>query len=202
MSDETDLNVSRETLDKLKAFVALVEKWTVKINLISKASIPHIWNRHIVDSAQLFELAPKQGHWVDIGSGGGFPGVVLAILASENPDPLRFTLVESDQRKCAFLRTASRELDLGVTVRSERIESIEPLKADILTARALADLSDLLGFADRHLLPTGLALFPKGAQWKKEDREARKLWSYDCEPVKSKTSADAAILSIKEIARV
>ena len=202
MSDETDLNVSRETLDKLKAFVALVEKWTAKINLISKASIPHIWNRHIVDSAQLFELAPKQGHWVDIGSGGGFPGVVLAILASENRGPLQFTLVESDQRKCAFLRTASRELDLGIIVRSERIESIEPLKADILTARALADLSDLLGFAERHLLPTGLALFPKGAQWKKEDQEARKLWSYDCEPVKSETSADAAILSIKEIARV
>lgn len=202
MSDETVLNVSRETLDKLKAFVALVEKWTAKINLISKASIPHIWNRHIVDSAQLFELAPKQGHWVDIGSGGGFPGVVLAILALENRDPLQFTLVESDQRKCAFLRTASRELDLGIIVRSERIESIEPLKADILTARALADLSDLLGFAERHLLPTGLALFPKGAQWKKEDQEARKIWSYDCEPVKSKTSADAAILSIKEIARV
>lgn len=202
MNHGSDLNVSRETLDKLTAFVALVEKWTVKINLISKSSIPHIWDRHIIDSAQLFELAPKQGHWVDIGSGGGFPGVVLAILASERPDPIKFTLVESDQRKCAFLRTASRELDLGINVKSERIEETAPLEADILTARALADLSVLLEFADRHLSTDGVALFPKGAQWKKEDEEAQKLWSYDCEPVKSKTSADAAILSIKEITRV
>lgn len=201
MSD-MNLDVSRETLDKLEAFVALVEKWTVKINLISKASVPHIWDRHIVDSVQIYDLAPKQGHWVDLGSGGGFPGVVLAILASEGPDPVKFTLVESDQRKCAFLRTASRELDLGITVQSERIEEIDPLGADILSARALADLSVLLGFAERHLSPGGLALFPKGAQWKKEDQEARKLWSYDCEPVKSRTSADAAILSIKEISRV
>jgi len=189
-------------LDKLNAFVALVEKWTAKINLISKSSIPHIWNRHIADSAQLFDLAPSQGHWVDIGSGGGFPGIVLAILASERQEPFSFTLVESDQRKCAFLRTASRELDLGITVKSERIEEIAPLGADVLSARALADLSVLLGFADRHLSADGLALFPKGALWKMEDQDARKQWSYTCEPVKSRTSADAAILSIKEIARV
>ena len=202
MNDDLNLDVSRETLDKLNAFVALVEKWTAKINLISKSSIPHIWNRHIADSAQLFDLAPSQGHWVDIGSGGGFPGIVLAILASERQDSFGFTLVESDQRKCAFLRTASRELDLGITVKSERIEEIAPLGADVLSARALADLSVLLGFADRHLSADGLALFPKGALWKMEDQDAQKQWSYTCEPVKSRTSADAAILSIKEIARV
>ena len=94
MSVHGDLNVSRETLDKLRGFSDLVEKWTSKINLISKSSVPHIWERHILDSAQIFELAPKAGRWVDIGSGGGFPGIIAAILTRESETPHQMYLIE------------------------------------------------------------------------------------------------------------
>jgi 16S rRNA (guanine527-N7)-methyltransferase len=198
----SELNVSRETMDKLLAFSALVEKWTVKINLISKPSIPHIWDRHVVDSAQLFELAPKGGHWVDIGSGGGFPGLVVAIMTQATTAPHRVTLVESDQRKCAFLRSAIRELALDAQVLSERIESIPHLSADVLSARALADLDTLLGFAELHLRTDGTALFPKGATWEKEHAHAQVKWSYDCQATTSKTNSEAAILKIEGITRV
>ncbi len=197
-----DLNVSRETLDKLQAFADLVQKWTSKINLISKPSVPEVWDRHILDSAQLYDLAPSSGHWIDLGSGGGFPGIVVCILAQGQGADQTFTLVESDQRKSTFLRTAIRELSLDARVLTQRIEEIAPLQADILSARALADLDALLGFAEMHLKPGGTALFPKGAQWEKEHRDAQIQWSYDCDPIKSKTNPDAAILKIKDIARV
>ena len=197
-----DLNVSRETLDKLQAFADLVQKWTSKINLISKPSVPEVWDRHILDSAQIYDLAPSSGHWIDLGSGGGFPGIVVCILAHGQGADQTFTLVESDQRKSTFLRTAIRELSLDARVLTQRIEEIAPLQTDILSARALADLDALLGFAEMHLKPGGTALFPKGAQWEKEHRDAQIQWSYDCDPIKSKTNPDAAILKIKDIARV
>ncbi len=197
-----NINVSRETMDKLSGFVALVVKWTAKINLISKSSIPEIWQRHILDSVQIFDLAPAGGHWVDLGSGGGFPGIVIAILTQDTDIPHQVTLVESDLRKGTFLRAAIRELELQARVISDRIEKCDPLHADILSARALADLEKLLNHTERHLSPQGTALFPKGAQWQQEDAAARRLWSYDCEAVTSKTNPEAAILKIKEIKRV
>jgi len=195
-------NVSRETSEKLKQFAALVEKWTLKINLISKPSVPHIWERHIADSVQLYAHAPTVDHWLDLGSGGGFPAVVIALLAQQDGRHTKFTLVESDQRKCVFLRTALRELAVQGVVINDRVENIDPLGADVLSARALADLKTLLGFADRHLSPTGLALFPKGQTWKAEDTEARIHWHFSCEPVPSVTDAAAAILKIKDISHV
>lgn len=202
MTVDFETNVSRETLDRLVTFQHLVEKWTPKINLISKSSISEIWDRHIIDSLQLFDLAPTADRWVDLGSGGGFPGLVIAIVAQEKGTPKHVTLVESDQRKCAFLRTAVRELSLNVTVLSKRIEEIPSLGADVLSARALADLSQLLGLATQHLQPDGCALFPKGAQWEKELSDARQMWSFSCESVTSKTNPAAAILKIRDIERV
>ena len=196
------LNVSRETLEALEVFVDLVKKWTPRINLISKSSVGEIWERHICDSAQIYDLAETKGHWVDLGSGGGFPGMVVAILSKGNGAKHSFTFVESDQRKCAFLRTAARELELDVNIIADRVEEISSLDADILTARALADLSVLLSFADRHLLNTGTALFPKGETWRKEHDAAQAHWSYRCDAVKSTTNPDAAVLKIQEIARV
>lgn len=196
------VDVSRETLAKLESFVDLVEKWSPKINLISKPSVRQIWDRHIADSAQLFGLTEKQGLWVDLGSGGGFPGIVIAILATQEEAKWRVTLVESDQRKSAFLRTAIRELDLNANAISERIEDIEPLGADVISARALAELSTLIGFADRHLKVDGTALFPKGQSWQKEHDDAQRQWSYTCEPIRSETNASAAVLKIKDIASV
>lgn len=202
MTSLDGLNVSRETTDLLTQFSELVERWTVRINLISKASVDGIWERHVADSAQLFELAPEFEHWVDLGSGGGFPGIVIAIIAKEARPEARITLVESDLRKATFLRTAIRELGLNAKVIAERIEGLPPLGADVLSARALADLSALLEFTDLHLAKNGTALFPKGQNWRKEDEAARQLWSYSLDPVKSKTSAEAAILLIKDVSRV
>ena len=196
------LNVSRETIDQLRSFEVLVQKWSPKINLVSKAELCKLWDRHIVDSAQLYQHAPQTGHWLDIGSGGGFPGVVVAILSQGLGHAHQFTLIESDQRKCAFLRTAGRTLDLNLKVLSERIEDVPSLNATILTARALSNLSTLLGFADHHLAPDGIALLPKGETWKKEHEEAQGVWSYRCEAIKSETNTAAAVLKIQDISRV
>ncbi|WP_339761844.1 16S rRNA (guanine(527)-N(7))-methyltransferase RsmG [uncultured Sulfitobacter sp.] len=195
-------DVSRETFDQLTQFAQLVERWTAKINLISKPSVPHIWERHINDSVQLYRHAPQVNNWVDLGSGGGFPAIVLAILAKQDGCDTKFTLVESDQRKCVFLRTAIRELGLSGEVINKRIEQIPGLEADILSARALSDLSTLLGYADLHLRKDGIALFPKGENWKTEDADAKALWHYTCEPIPSLTNPSAAVLRIKDISHV
>jgi len=195
-------DVSRETFDQLSQFAELVERWTTKINLISKPSVPHIWERHINDSVQLYRHAPAAKHWVDLGSGGGFPAIVLAILSKQDGRDTKFTMVESDQRKCVFLRTAVRELGLKGEVLNKRIEEIPRLEADILSARALSDLSKLLEYADLHLSNDGIALFPKGESWKAEDRDAKTLWHYTCEPIPSLTNPAAAILRIKDISHV
>ncbi|MFS4581632.1 16S rRNA (guanine(527)-N(7))-methyltransferase RsmG [Phaeobacter sp. C3_T13_0] len=197
-----DLIVSRETYERLKHYEALVRKWSVKINLVSKSTLGNIWERHIVDSLQVCELAEHPTNWVDIGSGGGFPGVVAAIVAAERAPDCKVTLVESDHRKCVFLRTAIRECGVNAVVLSERIEEIPSLGAEVLSARALADLTSLLGFAERHLHSDGVALFSKGIQWKKEVDNARSHWQFDLESTKSWTEPEAVILKIKGVTRV
>jgi len=193
-------DVSRETLQKLETFAELVRKWNPKINLVSKSSLDDLWDRHIFDSVQVFRLVEQGGNWVDIGSGGGFPGIVIAILNQEE-QRFRVRLVESDQRKCAFLRTAIRELGLTATVDNERIENAQNLEADILSARALSDLSQLLAYAEMHLKPSGVAIFPKGQNWQQEVEETQHLWFYQFEAITSKTNSAAAVLMIKDITR-
>jgi len=195
------LDVSRETSRRLEIYAALVQKWNPRINLVSRKSLDDLWERHIVDSIQVFRNAPKASHWVDLGSGGGFPGIVAAILAIEDMPEARFTLIESDQRKSAFLRTAARETGANCTVIAKRIEAVDPQNADVLSARALADLSVLLEFAERHLAPGGTALFPKGATWKKELDAARAQWKFDAEPITSQTEPSASILKITGVSR-
>lgn len=195
-------DVSRETLQRLDIYESLLIKWNPKINLVSRNSLHDLRTRHFADSLQLYALAPAEGHWCDLGSGGGFPGLIAAILAADTPKPRQMTLIESDQRKAAFLRTAIRETGVQCTVLSERIEQAAPQAAQVLSARALADLTTLLGFAERHLAPGGLALFPKGASWKKEVETARQQWSFDCHPSMSETEPAAAILSITGVKRV
>ncbi|MGB7244573.1 MAG: 16S rRNA (guanine(527)-N(7))-methyltransferase RsmG [Sulfitobacter sp.] len=198
----TRLNVSRETSERLSAFVDLLTKWNSKINLVSKSSMEQVWIRHVWDSVQIYGLAPKGGLWTDLGSGGGFPGIVVAILALQASPDQRFVLVESDQRKATFLRVAIRELGLNATVDASRIESLPPANSDILSARALADLSTLLAFSDRHLSLGGIAIFPKGENWTKEVAAARAEWSFDLETHTSVTDPSAAILLVKGINRV
>jgi 16S rRNA (guanine527-N7)-methyltransferase len=196
------LNVSRETFAALGALEALVRRWNPTINLVSKSTLPDLWQRHIVDSAQVFGLCPSTARlWADIGSGGGFPGLVIAILARESLPDLRVILVESDLRKATFLRQAAKSLGLSVAVQADRIESLPPLEADVLSARALAPLSDLLAFADLHLRRDGLAVFPKGARHADEIAEARKTWDFDVKTHPSLAEPGAAILMIRKINR-
>lgn len=196
------LDVSRETLAALQQYEELVRRWTPAINLVSKATLPDLWDRHIVDSAQIFALCPFSAtSWADLGSGGGFPGVVIAILAKQLKPDLRVTLVESDLRKATFLRQAAQTLALPVTVRSSRIEVLDPLNAEVISARALAPLADLLAYADRHLAAGGVAVFPKGARYAEELAEAQKTWAFDVDAQQSLSDADAAILVIRNIHR-
>ncbi|GAA6188579.1 16S rRNA (guanine(527)-N(7))-methyltransferase RsmG [Litorivita sp. NS0012-18] len=195
-------DVSRETIERLEHFATLLIKWNPKINLVSKASLENLWERHIRDSVQVAQIAlGARGHLVDLGSGGGFPGVVLAIMRDEIGLD-KVTLIESDQRKCAFLRSALRETGASAEIISQRIELSPPQSADLVSARALADLAALLGHAERHLAPTGLCLFPKGRSWEKEVAEAREQWHFEHEAIPSKTEAGAVILRIGEIKRV
>lgn len=206
MTEETRhsiANVSRETRERLEIYADLLSKWTRKINLIAPSSLPQLWSRHIADSTQLFEFVrPTGGNWVDMGSGGGLPGLVIAIMAAEAVKDLKVTLIESDQRKATFLRTVSRETEVPVRVISERIEAVSPLGADYLSARALASLDILLGFADRHLAHDGLAVFPKGARHEEELRLAQENWSFDYQTRPSSTDPNAAIYLIKGVRRV
>lgn len=202
MSEDIGIDVSRETFERLKAFETLVQKWTTRINLVSKGDRGHIWSRHIVDSAQIVAVAPPFERWVDIGSGGGFPGIVVSIIAGETRPDAKITMIESDQRKATFLRTAIRELHLDADVISDRIEQVPSIQADVLSARALADLPVLLGFAKSHLREGGTALLLKGSNWRAEDERARLEWQYDCTPISSKTNPEAAILKIQGIQRV
>lgn len=196
-----DFDVSRETSERLIEFEALVNKWNPKINLVSRNSMSQLRERHIIDSMQIFRMADDAlctaGHWVDLGSGGGFPGLVVAIIAREKRPEMVTTLVESDQRKGAFLRTVARELDLNCTILSRRIENADPLNADIVSARALADLTLLLGYVHRHLRPGGHAFLPKGARWQNELAAAQQKWTFEAEPIPSETEPDAVILAIK-----
>ncbi|TNJ45529.1 16S rRNA (guanine(527)-N(7))-methyltransferase RsmG [Phaeobacter sp. B1627] len=194
-------DVSRETMEKLDIFVENLRKWNPRINLVSKRSMEDLWTRHVLDSVQVYHAAPSTDTWMDIGSGGGFPGLICAILAADTAKATHVTLVESDQRKCAFLRAAARECEVSVTVKSERVEALEPAGAGVLSARALADLAHLFTFAERHLAVGGTSMFPKGVTWKKEVDRARQQWRFDYEAIKSLTEPEAVILKIKGLER-
>jgi 16S rRNA (guanine527-N7)-methyltransferase len=196
------LSVSRETFAALKQLEGLVRRWTPVVNLVSKSTLADLWNRHIVDSAQLFAFCPQDARsWLDIGSGGGFPGLVVAILAREGRPAMMVSLAESDQRKAAFLRQAVQALNLRVDVKATRVESLPPQSADVLSARALAPLGDLLAFAEKHLARDGVGLFPKGARFAEEMADARKQWSFDVKPRPSISEPQAAILEIRKVSR-
>ena len=196
----TDLGVSRETIDRLKVFEKLVLKWSKTINLISKADQHKIWERHIVDSLQIYPLLPKNiKNYVDFGSGGGFPGFVLSILLNAADLQTSIHLVESDKRKSAFLRTVNRELSLNVRVYSSRIEGLKLQQVDVITARAVAPLDILLRLSSLHINKNTICIFPKGKNWKKEVKKAQKQWKFDLEVIKSKTQAGAVVLKMGSI---
>ncbi|MDP6689457.1 MAG: 16S rRNA (guanine(527)-N(7))-methyltransferase RsmG [Alphaproteobacteria bacterium] len=196
-------DVSRETLNRLEAYESLLRKWNSRINLVSRRSLDDLWRRHMLDSMQLFGFREDPGQkdilgpWLDLGSGAGFPGLVLAIAGIKN-----MHLVESDGRKCAFLREAARVTGTEVTVHNERIETLPPQAAAIISARALAPLPRLLPLAYPHLSPNGQILLLKGQDVDVELTEAAKCWKMKPRRIQSVTDASGSILQLTEISRV
>lgn len=196
-------DVSRETRAALERYLVLLKKWNPAINLVSAKTLAEGWSRHIVDSAQVFAAAERhEGSWLDFGSGGGFPGMVCAILARELAPDIRFTLVESDKRKCAFLSSVARDLGLTVQIEAKRIEQFEAQSASIISARAVADLGALLGYALPHLSKDGICLFPKGESHEQEIRDASRSWRFKLSKRPSITDNKAVILVLGDIQRV
>ncbi len=196
-------NVSRETVIKLEVLCEMVVRWNRTINLIGTASIDTIDLRHIADSEQILSYAPQSpSHWLDLGSGGGFPGLVVAAhLAEQSPD-CRVTLIESDRRKAVFLREASRAMRLTTHVLAERIESVPKQNADVISARALAPLDLLLQMANHHAVAHCTCLFLKGHRADHEIESAKaKGWSFELQQHKSQTEPTGVILAVGKIKR-
>ncbi|WP_149540420.1 16S rRNA (guanine(527)-N(7))-methyltransferase RsmG [Siccirubricoccus phaeus] len=192
-----EFGVSRETEEKLRTYLALLIRWNSRINLVAAAPEAALWQRHFLDSLQLLPLMPPDptGPLVDLGSGAGFPGLVLAAATG-----LPTHLVESDRRKCAFLTEASRALGLAaVTAHPQRIEDTALPPVQLLTARALAPLAKLLPHAHRLLVPGGIALFPKGRNVDQELTEAARRWTMRIERFPSRTDSSATLLRLSEI---
>lgn len=186
------LNVSRETIDQLTLYLALLEKWQPRINLVSSSTLADAWRRHVLDSAQLVSFLPENDvHILDIGSGAGFPGLVLSIITGN-----RLTLVESDQRKTVFLQTVIRELGLTASVKNARIEVIPTLGADIVTARALASVERLLKLLERQLRSVERCLFLKGASLQEELTVLQSYPTIEHCIYPSVTSEDGAVLEL------
>lgn len=190
-------NVPRETFSKLETYVALLEKWNAKINLVSRETFSGLWDRHILDCLQLAEhIPPGTEKIIDLGSGAGLPGLILAIAL-----PIHVTLVERDQRKCAFLLEAARILALfNITVRNSDIAAITGT-FPLVTARALAPLTNLCALAYPLLGKDAFCLFPKGKNYATELADATTSWSFHYESIPSKTDADAAVLLLSHLER-
>jgi len=196
--------VSRETIERLDALVALLLKWQSKLNLVAASTLPQIWTRHIADSLQLLPLAPDARVWVDFGSGGGFPAIPIACAIADKPGAM-VHLVESNGKKAAFLREAVRTLALPAQVHQERAENfgdsyVETVHA--VTARAFAPLKVLCDQAFPLIARGALGLFPKGQDVAAELTEAAKYWRLEASTVPSLTNPDAAIVLIRRLERL
>ena len=196
------VDVSDDTIAKLSIYLEMLEKWNSKINLVGKSTMATAWERHFIDSAQLWHLQQGFSCWVDVGSGAGFPGLVLAIVAAENNPRAIFHLVESDGRKCSFLRSVSRETNLSVKIHNCRIEDFPISNADIMSARALASVDKLLEYGEKILSPSGKLLLLKGKTCNIEISEAEKRWDFKKELFQSRTQQDGQIIRIADIKQV
>jgi len=187
------LNVSRETIDKFRAYLTLLEKWQARINLVANSTLAEAWQRHILDSGQLAAFYPPQTkNIMDVGSGAGFPGLVLAIMGGVTVD-----LVESDQRKAVFLSTVIRELDLPAKVHNQRIETLPQLFPDVITSRALAPVPKLLKLIENQLSPKSVCLFLKGAAVQDELTNLQTYSTMDATTHPSLSGPTGVVLELK-----
>ena len=197
---QAKLNVSRETMGRFLAFEALLRKWQAKINLVGPATLDAFWDRHVADSLQLLELAPHEAKtWIDLGSGAGFPGLIIAFS-----DQFEGTvyLVESDKRKASFLQAALREVPARVVILNQRIEDVDAGEIgpiDVVSARALAPMSKLLDLSSRFFYGQTIGLFPKGQNWESELIQASQKWMLRHEIYDSLTNSEARIIKLTQI---
>lgn len=195
-----DTGVSRETLERLKSYAALLEKWQTRINLVGPATLPHLWQRHMLDSAQLIPLASissKPRVWIDLGAGAGFPGLVIAIMTGD-----QVHLCEANTKKCVFLREAVRVTGIkNVTIHNQRIEEIKPFDADVIVARAFAPLPRLLEYAAPFFGKDTIGLFLKGQYIDEELTEATKCWNINADQLPSQSDESGRILKIRSVQR-
>ena len=190
------VGVSRETLSRLKAYADLLADWNARHNLVAKSTLPDLWHRHLWDSAQLAPLIPETAQTLaDLGSGAGFPGLVLAAM---RPD-IKVTLHEATTKKCAFLQAAAERMGMKVDIRNARLEDLPPQAFDAVTARALAPLPLLFTYAHRFTGPNTVCLFLKGQNVGPELTEASKYWNMKASQVPSQTDPSAAIVMVREL---
>jgi 16S rRNA (guanine527-N7)-methyltransferase len=193
----TAANVSRETLERLTLYVEMLTDWNTRLNLVSKASLEDVWLRHVWDSAQLVPLIPVGVKTlVDLGSGAGFPGLVLALMLERK---VAVTLFEATGKKCDFLRAVSQQLALNVDIRNARMEQVQPKPFDVVTARACAPLAKLLGYAQHFTKKNTVCLFLKGQSAEAELTEAQKFWRMNLVKHPSQTHAESVILEISQL---
>ena len=191
------VSVSRETLARLEAYAELLTRWSGRINLIGRDTLADLWQRHMLDSAQLLPLVPDSAQsLIDLGSGAGFPGLVLAILGVRGVE-----LVEADSRKAAFLREAARISEANVAIRPCRIAAVPRHAVDVITARALAPLDRLLDLAWPFIAPATICLFPKGERAEQELTAARKRWTMSMSMQPSIADPRGVVLHLSEIVR-
>ena len=189
--------VSRETMSRLEVYHDMLLRWQRTINLVAPSTLDTAWNRHFVDSAQLFELAPaKARSWLDLGAGGGFPGLVIAAMAIEQRPDLKLTVIESDIRKCGFMREVARAMEIQVDILSYRIADAPKQRANVVTARALSSLSSLIAHAQPHVVQGACLLFPKGESYRAELEAISPHWQIQAETFKSVTDPAATILRL------
>jgi len=198
-------DVSRETLDRLKIYADCLHEWQPAINLVSPTTLDQLWQRHIADSAQLLAYATDSHVFADLGSGAGFPGMVIAILIAGNTDK-SVQLIESNGKKCAFLRHVARQTGTPVEIIDARIETLSDkptlTPVDCITARALAPLGKLLEYAAPLFAENTKALFLKGRDTKREIDEAKTQWSFRSELHQSRTDPDGQIVEIRDLQAV
>jgi len=191
------VGVSRETTARLESYATLLRQWSPRINLVAASTLDDLWRRHFLDSAQLFPLIPAGARsLIDLGSGAGFPGLVLAIMGVPGVE-----LVEADARKCAFLREAARITATTVRIHNARIEAVAPHPVDVVTARGCAPLDRLLVLAQAFVAPETVLLFPKGAQARQEVAAAQQAWTMDLTWHDSRTDPRGVILCLRRLAR-
>lgn len=195
---QQEFAVADATMDKMQRYAALLTQWQQKMNLVGPATLADLWGRHFADSAQLLRHAPPAAKWLDIGAGGGFPGMLLAILGVG-----QMVLVESIAKKARFLQAVCDDLGLGrqVSVQCGRIEQLPPQEADVISARAVAALDRLLGWSLPHVAASGMLLFPKGKRWNDEVGQARRRFCFDLAVLPSMTDVEARILRVRQLAR-